>query len=156
MAYRRCGRQVNGSEVADAHGGSIRKPRRSSQHRIGNVLDSLQRSGRVERWTADSGILASEAGTHLAGVPIWLVSLGGVALTIVWLFMILQGKASLHRWDEQLRLFEQQLGVNQLYPLFTNIWESGAALNSWTNGTAMAAAVPVLCAITWLVLCASS
>jgi hypothetical protein len=92
---------------------------------------------------------ATESRSRLAGLPIWLVSLGGVALAIVWLIMVLQGKAWVHRWDAQLSLFEKQLGANQLYPLFTNIRDSGAALSSWANITAVAAAVPILCGLAW-------
>jgi hypothetical protein len=40
---------------------------------------------------------ATESRSRLAGLPIWLVSLGGVALAIVWLIMVLQGKAWVHR-----------------------------------------------------------
>jgi len=99
---------------------------------------------------------ASESGTRFAGLPIWLVSLGGVALAIVWLIMVIQGKAWIHRWDEQLSLFEQQLGANQLYPLFTNIKNSGAALSSWANITTIAAAVPILSGLAWFALCVTS
>lgn len=99
---------------------------------------------------------ASESGTRLAGLPIWLVSLGGAALAIVWLIMVVQGKGWIHRWDEQLSLFEQQLGTNQMYPLFTNIRNSGAALSSWDNITTMAAAVPILSGLAWFALWAAS
>jgi hypothetical protein len=95
---------------------------------------------------------ASDSGKRLADLPIGWVSLGGVALAAVWFVMVLQGKASIHRWDKQLQCFEKKLGEDKLYPLFTNIISSGAALDPWRNMTIIAATVPVLCAIAWIAL----
>lgn len=95
---------------------------------------------------------ASESGKRIAEIPIGWVSLGGATLAIIWLVMIQLGKASIHRWDEQLQLFEKQLGKEEVFPLFTNIIDSGVALDSWRNMTNIAAAVPVLCAIAWVAL----
>ena len=95
---------------------------------------------------------ASPSDSRLLNLPVCLVSLGGITLAIVWLFMVCQGKTWIHRWDEQLSLFERELGKDKLYPLFRNIIKSGAALNCWKNMTAMAAAVPVLCVIAWFAL----
>jgi hypothetical protein len=97
-------------------------------------------------------VFASESGKRIAELPIGWVSLGGVALAIIWLVMILLGKDSIHRWDGQLQCFERQLGEGEVYPLFTNIISSGAVLDPWRNMTVIAAAVPVLCAIAWIAL----
>lgn len=96
--------------------------------------------------------LASPSGSHLMNLPICLVSIGGFALAIVWLIMVHQGKDWIHRWDNELCNFEEQVGENELYPLFTNIKKSKAADDNWRNITYLAKAVPILCAITWLVL----
>lgn len=98
---------------------------------------------------------ASKTGERLAQLPIGWVSSGGIALAIVWLVMLLQGKALIHRWDRELKQFEEQLGEDVVYPLFTNIIKCGA-FDPLRNMTAVAAAVPILCAIAWIALWVSA
>lgn len=75
-------------------------------------------------------------------MPVSLVCFGGIVVALCWLVMVLHGKAWPHRWNEELRLFEQTLGEQAIYPLFTRIRSSAPALNPWLNITAVAMAAP--------------
>lgn len=101
-------------------------------------------------------VLATPSGSRIGTVPVSLVCFGGIVVALCWLAMVLQGKAWLHCWDEELSLFEQTLGEQAIYPLFTRIRSSAPALNPWLNITAVAMAAPVLCVFSWIAVWCSS
>lgn len=97
-------------------------------------------------------VFASQTGSRIGVVPIWAVSSGGIMLAACWLGMVIQGKAWIHRYDEQLCLFEKQLGPERVYPLFNELRRTTPALNPWGNITALALTVPILSGLAWLAL----
>lgn len=86
--------------------------------------------------------------SQLAELPNWAVAIGGIALAVVWLLTVIQGKEWVHRWDQQLSAFEHK-HEEEIYPLFSNVRRAGAAMDKWRNITALASIVPIVVVVAW-------